>query len=743
MAIHQKKDGDNVIMDRFKEAMRRVGLNPPELIPDGTYHRFHVGGDRPGTKNGWYLLFCDMHLGFFGCWKRAIYKTWTDKEYQSLTPDEKALQEINLKFARAEHKREEAKIHAEARQRAQEIWQAAKPAQEDHPYLKRKGVKAYGIRESRGSLVIPLKTTQGIPHGLQFIKPAGEKRFLTGTQKEGCYFFFGGNIDLVLYLAEGYATAASIHEATGQPVAVCFDCGNLLSVAQALHSKFPDIQIVVCADNDQLTEGNPGIAKATEAARAVNGLLAIPTFQDISGKPSDFNDLAQLEGLAEVKRQIKNANPPEAVRTDQPGKETGPKWPDTISRAAMPGLLGEFINGVTERSEADPGAVLATFLCWFGIQCSAEPHFWVGDTKHTPRESVVIVGDTSKGRKGTSLAPVYAVFRLIDGPCNVSPGPLSSGEGIIYAVRDEGREWKVDKKTNVGKWVVTDPGVDDKRLIVVEEEFSAVLQVTMRPGNTLSSILRTLYDSGNSDPLTKSNKIKTTNAHVGVIAHITHFELKELLTANNQLNGFGNRFLWICSRRPKLVPFPEAMPEEIKDRMVQHLNKVIQKARRGKRYELSAEARTFWGNAYPDLTEAREGKAGAMVGRAEAHVLRLALIYCLFRGGDEITEEDLSAALAFWHYADQSTAFIFGGSAPSERKKQKILEYIGDEERTLSEVRDNVFSRHISSEDLDKILSELERDKILSKFKRDTAGRPAEVFKKNLSEKSALSATPP
>ena len=254
-------------------------------------------------------------------------------------------------------------------------------------------------------------------------------------------------------------------------------------------------------------------------------------------------------------------------------------WPKPLSRDAMPGIIGEFIDEATNHSEADPAAVLAQFLNRFAIECGAKPHLKIGESRHSARENVVIVGDTSKGRKGTSAAPVEAVFKILDGSCRVSPGPLSSGEGIIYAVRDPVEEWRVNRNTNEGSLVITDPGVDDKRLLIIEEEFAASLQASKREGNTLSSIVRTLFDSGNAEPLTKSSRIKCTEAHVGITAHITLFELKKLLTENDKLNGFGNRFLWICSRRSKLVAFPEPLSDSIKQRMMAHLNKVIRKAR--------------------------------------------------------------------------------------------------------------------------------------------------------------------
>ena len=145
-------------------------------------------------------------------------------------------------------------------------------------YLQRKGVNAYGIRQLRDMLVVPVRDAPGLLHSLQFISTDGAKRFLTGGRIQGCYFAIGKPFDMLL-LAEGMATACTLHQATGAAVAVCFNCGNLLPVARALRDKYPRLRIVVCADNDVATPGNPGLTHGRAAALAVDGYLAVPRFE--------------------------------------------------------------------------------------------------------------------------------------------------------------------------------------------------------------------------------------------------------------------------------------------------------------------------------------------------------------------------------------------------------------------------------------------------------------------------------
>lgn len=180
-----------------------------------------------------------------------------------------------------------------------------------HPYLTDKGVEKHGdLREYRGALVLPLRDGDGVLHSLQFIGTDGSKRFLTGGRVTGCFFSVADKPDGPLVICEGFATGSSIFEATGFATVCALNCGNLLAVAQALRAKWPEREIIIAADNDVRTEGNPGLTKASQAAKAIGARLAIPPFADVTTHPTDFNDLHQQEGLSTVEKQIKAAATP-------------------------------------------------------------------------------------------------------------------------------------------------------------------------------------------------------------------------------------------------------------------------------------------------------------------------------------------------------------------------------------------------------------------------------------------------
>ena len=355
--------------------------------------------------------------------------------------------------------------------------------------------------------------------------------------------------------------------------------------------------------------------------------------------------LSEKEVLATVKSihslHLRN-NPPSSGTTDET-----PRIQPKLSDEALPAFVGEFVRHACERSEADPAAVLATFLIRFGIECGSWPHVLVGEAKQYARTNAVIVGESSKARKGTSASPVKKLFSGIAGGCMVSKGPLSTGEGLIWAVRDEILEWVIDKKTGAGNWILRDPGIEDKRLYVQDEELASALQATKREGNTLSPIIRCLWDDGDAEPLTKSNRTKTTGAHVGVITHITQEELKKCLSVTEQLNGFGNRFLWVYSRRQKVLSRPDQLDQEWLADYQRRLEKVLHTARLRGRMQFTIDAWKLWDAEYPRLSMAYGGAAGCMVNRGEAQVIRLALIYALIAGHVTIEVDDLKAALAF------------------------------------------------------------------------------------------------
>jgi putative DNA primase/helicase len=316
------------MIDQFREAIRSAGLEPPPVIyPDGKLRRFASNGKR-GDDAGWYVYHGDgFPAGAFGDWRMGISETWRADIGRDLTPAEEAEHRARVEAMRREREAEETRRKADAATKAVGIWHAAQPAPIDHPYLKRKSIKAHGARLHNDALVIPLRDG-GELHSLQFIGSDGEKRFLTGGRVAGCYFSIGAvNESQTLCIAEGYATGATIHEATGYPVAVAFNAGNLEPVARSLRAKFPNVTLILCADDDAGIQGNPGLTKATAAALSVDGKLALPDFGvERPAGATDFNDMAAHCGAEGVTRAIEAAT--------FPASKAAIEWPEPQPLAA-------------------------------------------------------------------------------------------------------------------------------------------------------------------------------------------------------------------------------------------------------------------------------------------------------------------------------------------------------------------------------------------------------------------------
>ncbi|MGH8468553.1 MAG: DUF3631 domain-containing protein [Gammaproteobacteria bacterium] len=280
------------------------------MIADGLIHRFPTNG-RASDASGWYILFSDgIYAGAYGDWRTGIQGKWCQSR-----PDELPAQQYQAAIERMHRKCEEQREAAELRREesaktAAAVWDECLPV-ERHEYLSRKGIDPHGTRVSAdGYLVIPVYSAAGAIQSLQFISPDGEKRFLPGGAIAGGYFPIG-TPDGVICVAEGFATGCSVYGATGFATAISFNSGNLLPVAQALRAKFPKIKIVLCADDDAGTPGNPGLTKATEAALATGAFLATPDFgpNRLEGV-SDLNDQAAYLGLESVRTRIEKAEKP-------------------------------------------------------------------------------------------------------------------------------------------------------------------------------------------------------------------------------------------------------------------------------------------------------------------------------------------------------------------------------------------------------------------------------------------------
>jgi hypothetical protein len=346
-----------------------------------------------------------------------------------------------------------------------------------------------------------------------------------------------------------------------------------------------------------------------------------------------------------------------------------PNEPATATPRAMLGddsyygIAGEIIKRIEPHTESDNASLLLSLLVGVGVCVGRKSYFIVEGTKHHANLYAVLVGRSSRARKGTSLAWINGLLDYADDTFKQRRlSGLSSGEGLIHAVRDA----ELEKQD--GKFVAIN-GVSDKRAFVVESEFARTLNVAKREGNTLSAILRDSWDTGTLSVLTRGKPLHASDAHVGIVAHITCEELRKTLAWADLYNGFANRFLWANVERSKHLP--DGGGDVVLDDLRQRLKEAIDKAKTIDRMRRSPACSELWRQVYAMLVAEKTADGcstwDAVTSRAEAQTLRLSMLYALLDGSDTIDVPHLRAALAVWRYCDFSARRLFASDALSSK----------------------------------------------------------------------------
>jgi hypothetical protein len=412
---------------------------------------------------------------------------------------------------------------------------------------------------------------------------------------------------------------------------------------------------------------------------------------------------------------------------DGTSSQVRPKLPEE----ALYGIAGEVVRAIEPHSEADSASLLIQFLVAFGSLVGRGPHTTVEADRHGCNLFCCVVGQSSKGRKGTSWGHIRRLFSMVDAVWSDSRvrSGVSSGEGIIWAVRDP-----IEKRTGkkVGDDVtyetsIDDCGESDKRLLAIESEFASVLKTMDRLGSTLSPILRQAWDSGDLRVMTKNSPAQASAAHISIVGHITEEELRRNLTSTEAANGFANRFLWVLSRRSKCLPEGGDLQVEDLEPFAQRLKKdVVAGAPYMTELKRDSEAKELWARVYEQLSEGKPGLIGSVTNRAEAQVLRLSLLYAVLDRSTVIRVPHLVAALAVWQYCEWSAIAIFGDSLGYE-VADKILANLRSNTGglTLTEIS-ALFGRNKNERAIRDALSLLQSRRLAHCEKLRTSGRSIE-----------------
>ena len=388
-------------------------------------------------------------------------------------------------------------------------------------------------------------------------------------------------------------------------------------------------------------------------------------------------------------------NTPVTFPVDEPEQPvtTETPWPEPLADEAFHGLAGDIVRTIEPHSESDPAAILVQLLVAFGNAIGRSAHFRVERTKHFMNLFVVLVGLTSRGRKGTSFDWVKDSFERADPDyvCRIKTG-VSSGEGLIWVVRDG----TVDKDGNTN-----DEGVADKRLLAIEPEYASLFAVMARSGNTVSPLVRLCWDSGALETLTKNSPAKATGAHVSLIGHISQHELREQLGATQAANGYANRHLFVCAKRSKLLPKGGSLKGSEFNRHILRLKTALDAAKATGDMSRDDEADGIWCEVYPALTADKPGMFGAVVARAEAQVLRLSCLYALLDCTPVVRSEHIMAALEVWNYCESSARYVWADRLGDPVADRILEELLSTPEGLSGTDIQNLFERHQKKAKLD------------------------------------------
>ena len=281
-----------------------------QIVQDGKLHRFKAEGDH--AANSWYVLFPGKPFvaGAYGCWKRQFQENWSYKNGERPSRQELATLQSQWKKADEQREADEKARHGRLAEKATE-YVTSLPHCGDHLYFQTKNVPSLGavrIDESENLVVLPLTDGKKV-WSYQTIDAVGDKLFMPGGRVQGCFYIVSDRPDGPVVICEGYATGASIHLATGWATVCAMNCGNILATGENIQKLWPGRLIVIAADNDRFTDGNPGVSKARVAADKLKCKIVIPEFPENDLRSTDFNDLQSVISLDAVRSQFDKGFP--------------------------------------------------------------------------------------------------------------------------------------------------------------------------------------------------------------------------------------------------------------------------------------------------------------------------------------------------------------------------------------------------------------------------------------------------
>ncbi len=505
-----------------------------------------------------------------------------------------------------------------------------------------------GIKDTSRKPLLP--NSQSVLFGFDLLTPHSDADVEYGFTflKDVVRNSAGEEIEIPVAIADGRGAVpvSNVFIVEGEWDALCmYECGYSAVATLNAGQKEIDADILsVLSASDKLYLMPDGDEAGKKAAPVL--LKVLPKQTVVVNVPEHLKDACTMfarygrTGFIDAVDRLIADRP--VVTGRVPTKDLG--WPTPMGQSALHGLAGQVVERLWPEVESDKPSLLANFLSMAGVLFGREAWAQVGATRHYPFEFVTLIGASSRARKGTGTNLVMSVVEQVEEGFekNRVLSGLSTGEGLIKALQEK------DETTR------------NQGFLVKLGEFATLLEVMKRESNTMSAALRQAWDGERLRVLTRKEPLDAENVSLSVIAHITQPELLNKLTSTDRVNGFANRFLMLCTKRDKYLPHGGNVPNT--SDLVVAIHKVVEAAKGRGVVRRNAEADELWSREYARLTDGGDGVKDALCARAEAHVLRLSLIYALLDSSAEIRSEHLRAAIDFWDYCERSVEYIFGGT---------------------------------------------------------------------------------
>ena len=410
--------------------------------------------------------------------------------------------------------------------------------------------------------------------------------------------------------------------------------------------------------------------------------------------------------------------------------------------ACLYGLIGDIARAGSADTEANPFAIAASALAYFGVAVGRGPYMPIGDDWNHARLFIVHVGRSSRGRKGTSkklvISRIAKAVRELqeDLVPQIHTGGLSTREGLAMMIHDGWTQGKEEV-----------PPIEDKRLLAVESEFANVLHQTKRDGNTLTTALRDAWDGTCIKPAIKTSRVWASNPHIGILADVTPSELRAMMAGRELTNGFANRFIFFWAEGDKVNPFPKPTAKDVIDGFAQRIAEILRFAgadrwvdRDAFRMGFSSAAASLYAKLYKG--ELRDRSAGehitGLLDRRAPMLMRLAMIFALTDQSLTIEVAHINAAMAWVRYWVDSVKYIFQSAldevavAEVNETAMQVLEFLKTNNKaSRTEISKGLFGGHASRDKLDKALEELlaATPALIEVETVKGEGRPAKIYK--------------